>query len=270
MIECLIQRSFSYHTSDVRVATACLSLALEDPTVKKIVILAHSQGGLILSLVLDRLYAVLPAPLFAKLEIYTMGSAASFFHNPFVKHLSPNNAEVADTVKRLSKSATDPPSLITTAEEDAMTPQETLKPAIPNQLIHTIEHYVNGRDMVPRWGVLQHILLGTTIDYSGRVFVHQRASGHFFKEHYLDVMFPLADLQRIKDGDPHIFLNHRVHMENREFDGPKSKWWGIFRAYTDEIPGNDSHGAGPSRVPEQNLSVRDLSKLWRYMGGGEA
>lgn len=258
LIECLIQRSFAYHTSDVRVATASLTLALEDPAVTKIVVMAHSQGGLILSLVLDRLYSVLPASLFAKLEIYTFGSAANFFHNPLVKHFSARVDQDPEAIRRVAKAATDPPALITIADDDAIVDAIDARPEIPNQLIHTIEHYVNAWDLVPRWGVLYSILLGTASDYSGRVFVHDHASGHLFEEHYLSTMFPLAGLARIYDDDSEMFLNHKVHLEDRKGGRPR---WGMFRAST-EVAERPVNGTTPT--------VRQMSRLWRYLGGGTA
>lgn len=38
-----------------------------DPSVNKVVILAHSQGGIIASMVLDRLFAEIPADMMCKL-----------------------------------------------------------------------------------------------------------------------------------------------------------------------------------------------------------
>ena len=278
LIECLIQRSFSYHTSDVRVATASISLALEDASISKVVVLAHSQGGLILSLVLDRLYTILPSGLFAKLEIYTMGSAANFFHNPLVKHLSSNTIDIPEAARRLSKAATDPPALISTADDDArlaVKSHASPHPEVPNRLIHTIEHYVNRWDLVPRWGVLYHILLGNGTDYSGRVFVHQNASGHLFEPHYLFAMFPLDGLEQIRSGDRSMFLNHTIQLDEKEEGNTEGKWWGIFRAMTagryDESNGVDEFEAG--RQPSRDRggpapTVKDLSRLWRYIGGG--
>jgi hypothetical protein len=38
-----------------------------DPSVRKVVVIAHSQGGLVLSMVLDRMYADLPCDQMSKL-----------------------------------------------------------------------------------------------------------------------------------------------------------------------------------------------------------
>lgn len=60
LIECLIQRDLGYTTRDVRVAYNTLKGALLDPGTDKVVVIAHSQGGLVLSMALDNLLSDLP------------------------------------------------------------------------------------------------------------------------------------------------------------------------------------------------------------------
>lgn len=67
LLECLIQRDFSYATLDVRVTYEALNVALQDDTIRKLVIIAHSQGGILVSLALERLYSELPVQVFGKL-----------------------------------------------------------------------------------------------------------------------------------------------------------------------------------------------------------
>lgn len=73
LIQCLIQRSLSYFTGDTRVLYDHLKEKLSDREIKKCVVIAHSQGGIILSIVLDCLFADLPDEDIEKLEIYTFG-----------------------------------------------------------------------------------------------------------------------------------------------------------------------------------------------------
>jgi len=73
LIQCLIQRSLSYFTGDTRVLYEHLKEKLSDREIKKCVVIAHSQGGIILSIVLDCLFADLPDEDIKKLEIYTFG-----------------------------------------------------------------------------------------------------------------------------------------------------------------------------------------------------
>ena len=52
---------------DVRCAFDATKALLADPSVKKVVLVGHSQGGIIASLVLDRLYTDLPIETISKL-----------------------------------------------------------------------------------------------------------------------------------------------------------------------------------------------------------
>ena len=275
LIECLIQRSFHYETQDVRVAEASLQDMLEDESVKKVVVIAHSQGGLIVSLVLDRLYSIVPAHLFAKLEIYTFGSAAAQFHNPLTsqsKARSEPATPIQSKVPSMASSSSAPPVL-------------SAPPEMRDRLIPTIEHYVNRKDLVPTWGVLYHIILGTGTTYSGRVFVHEKASGHLFDEHYLGPMLPLLDMHRIQSGDKECFVNHAVTLSDSS-----SARAGIWCAQTfagdsgarevngdndgEEFEDQDGGLPGKPRTRKRGkvpgMTVKQLSKLWRYLDGREA
>ncbi|KAI9708273.1 MAG: hypothetical protein M1828_003091 [Chrysothrix sp. TS-e1954] len=424
LIECLIQRSFNYETEDVRVAYECLKSHLEDEGVRKIVVIAHSQGGILISLVLDRLYASMPAALLAKMEVYTFGSAAAHFRNPLLTHPTlgqsatptpstasttppssatfppPSNAP-SNTSRRppalstningtatpspapqpssqpndqarptsshshpppptdlaRTKSATFPlPSYplhlpLTTASLDSNHPHTTshplttLQPSDPRLPTHTlphIEHYVNSLDLVPRWGVLYHIVLSLGTHYSGSVFVHEGASGHLFDAHYLSTMFPLSKLDAIRRGGhdsdaagagaagPYgyggkLFLNHTVQLSSttrhdrskiqqleaeeeagNSDDSPevivrrkertmekaarleksgkvwRARTWGRGGSFEEfggegeeggdgEVGGDaGTGGAGERHAKGPVFTVKELSRLWRYMDGGMA
>ena len=82
LVECLVQRDFGYMTSDIRIVYNTLKSALLDPVLKRVVVVAHSQGGIITAAALDALYADVPPAAFKKLEVYTFGCAANHFNNP--------------------------------------------------------------------------------------------------------------------------------------------------------------------------------------------
>ena len=67
IIECLIQRCFSYNTLPVRETNEYVKACLIDPTVTKVVLIGHSQGGIIISLVLDDLFTDLSSKILSKL-----------------------------------------------------------------------------------------------------------------------------------------------------------------------------------------------------------
>ena len=66
ILECLIQRDFAYNTLDVRVAYDYVKACLCDPTIRKVVLIGHSQGGIIISMVIDELLKDLPQEVFGK------------------------------------------------------------------------------------------------------------------------------------------------------------------------------------------------------------
>ncbi|KAI4202072.1 MAG: hypothetical protein LQ350_002861 [Teloschistes chrysophthalmus] len=156
VFECILQRCLSYKTMDVRVACEIVKGCLMDPEAKKVVLIGHSQGGIIVSMVLDQLFPELPNESMSKLEIYTFGSAASHFHNP------------------------------------PILPRTDATGSSPVDCIKYIEHYANEYDMVPRWGVLYATRALLTNRYAGAVFVHMGATGHMFIQHYLDRIFPVT------------------------------------------------------------------------------
>lgn len=73
LLECLVQRDFSYMTDDIRIAYNTLKETLLDEDVDKVVLMTHSQGGIIAAAAVDALCVDLPPAAFEKLEIYTFG-----------------------------------------------------------------------------------------------------------------------------------------------------------------------------------------------------
>ncbi|KAF2139314.1 uncharacterized protein K452DRAFT_75157 [Aplosporella prunicola CBS 121167] len=283
VLECMIQRCFSYNTSDVRCTYEVLKLHILDPSVDKVVVIAHSQGGIIISLALDRMFAEMPSRALSKLEIYTFGSAASHFNNPLTH------------------------SSLTSLIHATSTPQ-TLLPR-PTHVIPTIEHYANELDLVPRWGVVNSARHCTATRYAGRVFIAKGASGHLFNEHYLEPMFPLltvsnkpdtsspsdrGDYKKNKAGnntpsapEPDASISSAEDQVGADAEGspvlqpllphsdagqPKLSPFldrmvdvdhetALRRAESVETQSALGEGAGKT--------VRQLSRLWMYVGGGE-
>lgn len=67
LLECLLQRCLSYKTLDVRVACEIIKEYLVDMEVQKLILVAHSQGGIIASMVVDAMLAELPSDTVGKL-----------------------------------------------------------------------------------------------------------------------------------------------------------------------------------------------------------
>lgn len=194
-------------------------------------------------------------------EVYTFGSAASHFNNP--------RTSLADTS--------------------------------PRGVIPHIEHYCNEYDMVPRWGVLHNTTEVLDNRYSGTIFVRMDATGHMFNQHYMDAMFPLELVD-----DPHqalldIFLDKVVDVDEktaRKREIIANRNMGIMRQESgiefgdgQVLPvrpvvngGNErpQHHNDEARIGFMNAgegavlglgreargrTVRELSRLWMYIGG---
>ncbi|RUP44876.1 hypothetical protein BC936DRAFT_148908 [Jimgerdemannia flammicorona] len=89
LVECLLQRDMGYVTDDARQAYASVKSELLREDVNKVVFIAHSQGSIIASMVVDRLLTTLPEDAVRKLEVYTFGSAANHMHdgNGLIRHI---------------------------------------------------------------------------------------------------------------------------------------------------------------------------------------
>ncbi|KAK4694602.1 hypothetical protein P7C71_g3005, partial [Lecanoromycetidae sp. Uapishka_2] len=280
VLECIIQRTLAYRTNDVRMTYSYVKAVLVDPTVHKVILIGHSQGGIVISLVLDQLFAELPTSCMSKLEIYTFGCAASHFSNPLVSLTTETDSSVSPTSGP--------------AVHFDLPPQ-------PKHVISHIEHYANEYDMVARWGVLhctQDILNNR---YAGSVFVRMGSSGHLFNQHYMDAMFPLPN-----DNAPllpRIFLDGLVKVDEKlamkredvaignvgvmrresglEFGDGQVIQDGLPMMHNPHSGSSGSHRTSENPVmtfartstgrllaeEAQGKTVRELSRLWRYQGG---
>lgn len=85
LLECVIQRDISYSTESIREGFMETKKRLQDDKIDKVVLLCHSQGGIIVASILDQLMDDLSTDLLDKLEVYTFANAASHFSNPLRK-----------------------------------------------------------------------------------------------------------------------------------------------------------------------------------------
>jgi hypothetical protein len=245
IIECLIQRNFSYATSDVRDAYAIIKEDLMNPKYKKVILILHSQGGIEGGLVIDWLLDEMPRELLQDLEVYTFGNAANHFNNP-VKTLSPARRN----------------------ESDGESPQ--VNPvAIVDKTIRRIEHYANSRDFVSVWGILNFANIPNR--YMGRVFVRP-GSGHQFVQHHLDTMFTLGKDMKVLDTNE--FMEMEVEVQPDESNRPKADATDTGdKVEHDEIDyPYDEMTANASLLqtdghPRRKMKVKELSRLWLYRNG---
>ncbi|OOQ86445.1 hypothetical protein PEBR_21396 [Penicillium brasilianum] len=243
LAECLIQRGFAYATGDVRSAYVLIKEALLDPTVEKVVLVLHSQGGIEGGLIVDWLLDELPQDLLRQLEIYTFGNAANHFNNPHC--ICPASTKVDDSNRNPST----------------------------RRSIGYIEHYANAEDVVSWLGVLQFANMPNR--YLGRLFVRP-GSGHLMNQHYLDNMFTLGSDRRVLDSNP--FMDMKVETKSNitiERRGAGPGPLDDSDEPTDEtlfpIANSKSllrNGVAVDEDDTQALRVKDFSRLWQYRNGG--
>lgn len=178
LIQCLIQRDFSYATQDVRDAYAIVRASLLSSKYTKVVLIAHSQGGIEVALIVDWLLDEIPQELLSKLEIYTFGNAANHFNNPY-RTISGAQRDDANGMKHQ----------VQQCSEDR-----------DHTILH-IEHYANSGDFVSRWGVLNFANIRNR--YIGHVFI-RHGSGHLFNQHYLGSMFPFGPDRAVLDSNSFV------------------------------------------------------------------
>jgi hypothetical protein len=241
----LIQRNFSYATSDVRDAYAIIKEDLLNPKYKKVILILHSQGGIEGGLVIDWLLDEMPRELLQDLEVYTFGNAANHFNNPF---------------KSLSQAHRN--------EAEGETPQVS-PAAIGTKTIRRIEHYANSKDFVSVWGILNFANIPNR--YMGRVFVRP-GSGHQFIQHHLDTMFTLG--KDMKTLDTNNFMEMEVEVQPDELNRLKADGRDTgdrFGHHDIDFP-CDEMNANVSLVQSdgsfrRKMKVKELSRLWLYRNG---
>lgn len=241
IIECLIQRNFSYATQDIRDAYALVKKDLLDPDNKKVVFICHSQGGIEGSLVVDWLIDELPCDILNKLEVYTFGSAANHFNNPY-------------------KSSGRPPSNIGAS------------PEIPRaKCLRHIEHYANEGDLVCRWGIINFARIPNR--YVGQVFVRP-GKGHQMVQHYLDTMFLTGPDKRMLDTNEFM----EMEVEVPPCRGCGRTYWGRSTS-TPAVQPDGHNGISEGLLSVEGAEctecenkpgrkkVKELSRLWLYRNG---
>lgn len=337
LFECIMQRAFDLFTEETRVCYEYIKAYCSDPKVKKVMIIAHSQGCIMASQILDQLYVDLPADAVSKLEVYTFGNAASHFNNP-LRHVSEESTSIDS---RDMHGAGDDASVVSAPDNKASNMSSLdgssaafKKPAIseylPERVVPHIEHYCNSGDMVTRWGALYSAKEILSNRFCGHIFINEGASGHMLNQHYLSEMFPTTTPKQHPQagtyfGRRHLdytkvpFLDRIVHLDTAtvtQRDKTNVHQLAVMRHESSEQP-QDNHehtallapihsllshkskgefddlklGEG-SKLSEQDLSgaegsrisvvkvhdpleqyrgktVRQLSRLWRYLDGGD-
>lgn len=97
---------------------------LYDPSLKRVVFILHSQGGIEGGLVLDWLIQELPQDMLLKLEVYTFGCAANHFNNPHRHALSQRIAHANPAAITATTTITTQVNTKSTTEDDLLEGEE--------------------------------------------------------------------------------------------------------------------------------------------------
>ena len=249
LVQCLIQRDVGLTGGCVKetykqLRTYLLQRDQANPQAwryRRIVVVAHSQGGLVTSLALDMLFADLADEVLSRLEIYTFGNAANHFNNPpntytpddgrrirfpTIRHIE-HYANEFDFVSRLGVLAYHPGPRQSVGDSDSEGEDEGGAPKF-------LEWTFCGRQYVQEGSY--HNTGMEYNQFAGKLFMRPGHGGHQFVMHYLDEMFKSGD-----EGEP-VFVPVR----------PDSK-----RSGEDDV-------GGPS---VEKTGLEETSRLWAYRGG---
>jgi hypothetical protein len=180
IFECLIQRNFSYATGDVRACYRLVKEKLYDPKLTKVIIIMHSQGAIVGGLVLEWLLQELPQDLMGKLEVFSFGSAANRFNNPY-RHESSQRLAKEDPQAAMATTLTE----TTETTEMAESPVTSTESAATNgELIDTLSSLDSKRQRRTNGfaGNRAPPLRSDSTSLSVRCAAHDRVLGHV--EHY--------------------------------------------------------------------------------------
>ena len=342
LVECILQRAFGFYSAETWQSYGFIKAYCMDPEVTKVVMIGHSQGGIMASQILDELYMDLPSDAVSKLEVYTFGNAAAHFNNPLRKMIESDSEFTTDTrptPRSLIGPTASPTSTIspiapltTLSNQSAQsstpppptpirgtTRASTISPLLPKRVIPHIEHYCNSEDMVTRWGSLYSATAILDNRFCGHIFINEGASGHMLNQHYLARMFPKSEAQTILGSGELPFLERTVNVDTATVarrdrrgikqmtlmrqnsipleamlspttprsaqaiykdlklgDGKELEW-----KYLAGAQGSRISVAVPQAVEHSEMEgeeerhechgkkVKEISRLWRYMGGGD-
>ncbi|PQE06648.1 alpha beta-Hydrolase protein [Rutstroemia sp. NJR-2017a BVV2] len=287
ILECVIQRSLNYASTDIRTAYRTLKSTLYDSNISRVILILHSQGAIEGSMIVDWLLAEIPQDLLQKLEIYTFGNAANHFNNPHLHLLSQKSALTHPDLQTTATTTT-----VTTLNDTSTNPEKLHMHKSGNgKTIPHIEHYAHTYDFVSRWGVLYCTRNPPTEAsaprFMGRVF-EEKVAGHMFVQHYLDEMFPLSKSLRkrlrgtevVGDGKGlgngwdwesvdeeggfmGAVVENGMKMEVRPGDKLGREGWEV--SYCGEH--GEEETARTRDIRGSGYKVRELSRLWLYRNG---
>lgn len=250
ILECIAQRIFTYATLDIRRAYEKISSLLADDNTKKLVLIAHSQGSIEASTVLDWLYATAPTKHIEKLEVFTFGNASNHWNCPknssgetIIKHIE-HYANEDDWVsrfgilhfRRLSPASPTPGNASASSGQPGpegtngylqLLDGQRISNAVSRSSTFKRESAMTGKDR-----------------FVGRLF-KRSGSGHQFNQHYLNNLFPMDKaLTAVVDDEKTGFMNQVADLSVL-----------------------DEHDIVVPQERVAGMKVKAYSRLWKYRNG---
>lgn len=194
------RRNFSYSSRTSDAMYLAIVSALHDPSINKVVILAHGSGAMEVSIVLDQLYARVSPEKFQHLEIYTFGNMAVTFNNP---HYSGRFA-----IQHMEHFINSEDSMAKFAGPHLLRPGNYLA--------------VKTKDIDNKRG------------FSSGAILSRQGSGHLLIQHYLSILFPL------EEGSWESFVASEAYTERYKLITPDQSHSSQLTKYLNgRVPGDD-------------------------------
>jgi len=205
LLQCMVGKEWAQVTEPVIKAFPVIYDGLKDPHKEKVVVIAHSQGTIIMANVLRLLYEKARPPVEKGLEVF---EAAFEYAKPEFVYADEFDIELKEfeplTQAELAK--LEIYSFATCANVMTHFPYAEGSKPVP-----WIEHFGNENDIVARLGMLAPNALQREIDIAGPRYIHRGAWGHFLNEHYLSGIEKHQKIGRQRGGagsaEPFDLLN---------------------------------------------------------------
>jgi hypothetical protein len=179
LLQCMVGKEWAQVTEPVIKAFPVIYDALKDPHKEKVVVIAHSQGTIIIANVLRLLYEKARQAVEEELE-----ALEAVFEYAGPEFVYPDEFDIElkefDPLKREELAKLEVYCFATCANVVEHFPY-----AEGDQPVPWIEHFGNENDIVARLGMLAPNAMQREINIAGPRYIHRGAWGHFLNEHYL-------------------------------------------------------------------------------------
>ncbi len=187
MLQCMLGKEWAHVTEPVIKAFPVIYDALKSPHKRRVVVIAHSQGTIIVANVLRLLYE--SADRWKAAELEELAAVPEYAGPEFIyPDQAPLDLDEFDPLSEEELAKLEVYCFATCANTFGYYDSRD-----PGKLIPWIEHFGNEYDIVARLGMLAPNQELREVRIEGPRYVHRHAWGHFLNEHYL---FNIEDHQK--------------------------------------------------------------------------